>query len=95
MSDPFYSSPAWRALRDKVRAKWKALGRPPCPICHQPITGTPVVDHIKDRKRHPALALVEGNCRVVCHPCNTRKGVWEDNSTRQAIGLDGLPEGWR
>ena len=91
--DSFYSSAAWRELRSKVRAKWKVAGQPPCPICGQPITGVPIVDHIKDRKRHPGLALMESNLRVVCHPCNTRKGIWEDNSTKIEIGIDGFPKG--
>lgn len=91
--DPFYSSASWRDLREKVRTKWKTQGRPPCPICQQAITGVPVVDHIKDRKRHPGLALMESNLRVVCHPCNTRKGAWEDNTSKPEIGADGFPKG--
>lgn len=91
--DPFYSSKAWRELREKIRGRWRAAGSPPCPICHQPITGMPVVDHIKDRKRHPGLALMEANLRVVCHPCNTRKGTWDDNSSKPETGADGFPKG--
>ena len=91
--EPFYSSAAWRELRSKVRAKWKAAGQPPCPICGQPITGVPIVDHIKDRKRHPGLALMESNLRVTCHPCNTRKGIWEDRDRGPEIGIDGFPKG--
>lgn len=91
--DAFYSSAAWRELREKVRKRWKAQGQPPCPICGKAITGVPIVDHIKDRKRHPGLALMESNLRVVCHPCNTRKGVWEDNATKPETGVDGFPKG--
>ncbi len=91
--DAFYSSAAWRELRNKVRGRWQAAGKPPCPICGQKISGMPVVDHIKDRRRHPGLALMEANLRVVCHPCNSRKAAWSDNANTVETGADGFPKG--
>ena len=91
--DPFYSSAAWRELRAKVRSKWRKAGQPPCPICRQPIKGVPVVDHVIARRKRPDLALAESNLRVVCHPCNSQKAAWEDNSDRAKTGADGFPVG--
>lgn len=91
--DPFYSSAAWRELRAKVRAKWRQAGQPPCPICRQPVTGTPIVDHVIPRRKRPDLALAESNLRVVCHPCNSKKAAWSDNSSKVEIGVDGFPKG--
>lgn len=92
-ADPFYSSLAWHKLRAKVRANWKRAGQPPCPDCRQPITGVPVADHFVSRRMRPDLALVESNIRIICHPCNTKKGIWEDNSTKPETGADGFPVG--
>lgn len=94
--DPFYSSAAWRDLRAKVRTKWRAAGQPPCPLCKQPITGTPIADHIQPRRKRPDLALVESNIQIICHPCNSKKAMWSDNSTKPETGLDGFPvgKGW-
>jgi 5-methylcytosine-specific restriction endonuclease McrA len=93
-ADPFYASPAWAKLRSKVRASWRRAGSPPCPDCGQKITGLPVVDHIIARRKRPDLALVESNLRVICHPCNSRKGHWEDREDRgPEIGADGFPKG--
>ena len=94
----FYSSKAWHRLRSKVAATWRASGRP-CHWCGQPLPwGTPhgvIVDHIQNRKAFPELAMDANNLACVCHPCNSKKATWVDNSKREAIGADGFPASWR
>jgi 5-methylcytosine-specific restriction endonuclease McrA len=93
-ADPFYGSTAWVKLRSRVRARWRRDGSPPCPLCKKAITGVPIVDHIIPRRKRPDLALEGSNMQVVCHPCNTQKGVWEDREDRgPEIGADGFPVG--
>lgn len=70
-SSKFLDSPAWKALRRDVIARY---GRQ-CMKCKS----TPKnpknthVDHIKPRKTHPELALVFDNLQVLCCRCNKHK----------------------
>jgi len=52
------------------------------------------VDHIKNRKQHPALALDMGNLCVVHPNCNTRKFHHVENNDKKPININGLPDGW-
>jgi 5-methylcytosine-specific restriction endonuclease McrA len=53
-----------------------------------------VIDHLLNRRQHPEHALNPDLLVAVCHACNTKKAVWTENSSKQEIGADGLPEGW-
>ena len=90
-ADGFYGTAAWKKARAQTRLNWRREGEPPCPLCNKPITGTPVVDHIQNRKEFPHLALDQANLRVVCHGCNSAKARWVDNSDTVEIGPDGFP----
>ena len=95
MSDPFYQSSAWRAVRAKVLAKWKREGRP-CGYCGAGLTwkkGEQIVDHIENRRRRPDLALDMRNLQVVHHACNTRKAAYVENGDKPEVGSDGFPVG--
>jgi 5-methylcytosine-specific restriction endonuclease McrA len=98
LDDNFYKRPAWFKARSKAIARWKSSGLP-CAVCGQPINwvvkGSMIVDHIVNRKKRPDLALEPTNLQVVHHPCNTKKALWKENTTREEIGLDGLPASWR
>ena len=97
----FYSTHEWFKLASKVKARWRASGRP-CAFCGQAIDwsvkGEAVADHIENRKARPDLALVESNIQVVhggSKACNTKKAAFVENSKRVGVGLDGLPDSWR
>jgi 5-methylcytosine-specific restriction endonuclease McrA len=95
--DVFYKTATWYKLRSKVTASWKAKGLP-CPYCNSPIDWTVkrghIVDHIKNRKQYPELALDPSNLQVVHYACNTRKAAFIENNNRVEIGVDGYPVGW-
>jgi 5-methylcytosine-specific restriction endonuclease McrA len=51
-----------------------AIGSP-CPLCGEPMAGPdrwPTRDHIKPRSK--GHRLTDGNCAIVCQPCNKAKG---------------------
>ena len=95
MPDPFYGSAAWQKLRSRAKRIWMASGKP-CAYCGQPFKAGEqlFVDHIKNRKQHPALALDMGNLCVVHPNCNTRKFHHVENNDKKPIGINGLPDGW-
>jgi hypothetical protein len=72
-SRQFYSSPEWVELRRRVINEDGVV----CRLCHEPINDPEnlTVDHVKPRSRHPELALDRANLRVLCRPCNSRKGA--------------------
>lgn len=80
-------------MRAKVRAMWKATGRP-CGHCGEKIDyrAMPIVDHIIPRREAPERALDIRNLQVVCHPCNTRRAHSVPLTT--LTRSDGFPEGW-
>ena len=96
MPDPFYSTPEWQKLRAKTRARWKRDGRP-CSFCHQPLDWSKprgvVVDHTKNRKQFPHLALDPSNLTCVCHPCNSKKASWVENNSKVETNASGFPVG--
>jgi 5-methylcytosine-specific restriction endonuclease McrA len=95
--DPFYSSPAWRALR--LLALRRALYC--CEVCGVSVRkkGASRVDHRLPRRARPDLALVLGNLTVKCAKCDNRGAVWKgerDWKARfQEVDADGLPPSWR
>lgn len=94
-NDKFYQSAEWRNLRKLAikRDKWR------CQHCGVMVRGPrmgesrPYVDHIKNRRLFPALALLLHNLQTLCAACHNRKTVAIDDSARAkpAIGADGYP----
>lgn len=93
--DPFYQTKQWAKIRARVKARWKRQGLP-CAFCKAPIDwdARPVVDHVLSKNSHPHLAHSIENMQVVCHSCNSKKAKWIDNTNKQRINLNGLPDGW-
>lgn len=99
--DNFYSSLEWL----KVRAQVLKRDNYRCVRCGADVRGKGKarVDHIKERKKFPALALVLSNLRTLCITCDGRRhrdkgraalearGVRINRPERQATGPDGLP----
>ena len=48
-----------------------------CPVCQCSLPSIQhfVIDHIKPIKTHPDLAVDQKNLRLLCNPCNLRKGA--------------------
>ena len=73
IAEPFYSSPAWIALRDRDRRE--AGGRCPVPGCGRIERGM-IVDHIVELKDGGA-PLERSNCQLLCHAHHAVKTVAE------------------
>jgi 5-methylcytosine-specific restriction endonuclease McrA len=101
-TDPFYFSPAWRALRLLVlrRDRWR------CVVCGAGVwaRGAARVDHIKPRRTHPDLELVSDNCRTLCtlHDAQAHRERGPGRApvvgrverfTLRGVGADGWPIG--
>lgn len=88
MSHPFYSTPAWRKLRARVvrRDHYR------CIVCKASVAtpGSSRVDHIKPRKTHPHLELVESNCRTLCAACDNRRHA-EKGGAPRGCDVNGIP----
>jgi 5-methylcytosine-specific restriction endonuclease McrA len=71
--DPFYSTPEWRDLRRRALKR----DRYRCVLCEADLRklGSSRVDHILSRRARPDLALVLGNLRSLCAPCDNRQAV--------------------
>ena len=80
ISNAFLVSFEWRQLRMVVLKKRGAR----CECCGaSPHDGIVIhVDHIKPRRKHPELALVESNLQVLCEVCNHGKGAWDETDWR-------------
>jgi len=80
-ADPFYTAPAWRALR---RAALRRDGYR-CVVCDCDVSapGAARVDHIKTRRERPDLALVLANVRTLCPE--------HDNQAHREKGQGGGP----
>ena len=78
--DAFYASVEWKRVR--YEALKKSSGR--CECCGvSPKEGAILnVDHIKPRRRFPALALDVTNLQVLCASCNHGKGSWDRTDWR-------------
>lgn len=81
ISNDFLSSYEWRRLRMVVLKKHGAK----CQCCGSSAKdGVRIhVDHIKPRRTHPELALMEDNLQVLCEVCNHGKGNWDATDWRQ------------
>ncbi|UWR04737.1 HNH endonuclease [Ruegeria conchae] len=92
-NDPFYSSKAWR----KVRALVRKRDRQCCTKCGVSVRarGSGLVDHIKDRKQYPQLALFPPNLRTLCWSCHNARhaDLRTGRPERPVIGADGFPIG--
>ena len=73
VADPFYSSPAWITLRDRVRRE--AGGRCQAPGCGR-AERRMFVDHIVELKDGGA-PLERSNCQLLCHAHHAVKTVAE------------------
>lgn len=79
LSPYFLASPAWRTLRMIVLKKRGTQ----CECCGAKAPDVRInVDHIKPRRTHPELALVEANLQVLCEDCNHGKGSWDTTDWR-------------
>ena len=78
--DAFLKSYQWRSLRMNVLVKFG----PRCQCCGATSAdGVRIhVDHIKPRRTHPHLALVENNLQILCEECNHGKGSWDRTDWR-------------
>jgi 5-methylcytosine-specific restriction endonuclease McrA len=89
VSDPFYGTPAWKALRTKAcrLAGWR------CQWCGANLRGRGLarVDHVRTRASAPALALVLQNLRVLCATCDNRRHHEKGGRPAQRFGADGQP----
>ena len=97
--DNFYNTLGWHKLRSKTLARWRSLGLP-CGFCGQPlgfgIKGAVVVDHIKNRRQHPELALEVTNVQCVHGgpmACNTKKYFYQESNKRIEVNASGFPTG--
>jgi 5-methylcytosine-specific restriction enzyme A len=72
-ADPFYVSPEWIALRDRVR--WEAQGRCQAPGCGR-MERRMFVDHIVEL-RDDGARLERENVQLLCGACHTRKTAAE------------------
>ena len=85
-AEPFYSSPEWRSLLERLIA---TRGRR-CEVCGK--ARRVVGDHVKELKDGGA-PLDERNVRLTCWPCHTKKSN-EARAARQAArggGIESLP----
>ena len=81
LSDAFLTSREWRTVRIEII---KRDGRR-CACCGAtPDDGVQIhVDHIKNRRDYPHLALDKGNLQVLCEICNHGKGNWDSTDWRK------------
>lgn len=78
--DPFYSTYEWAQLRYKTLL----LHGKKCQCCRaSPPDVRLNVDHIKNRRDHPELALDIKNTQVLCELCNKGKGNWDSTDHRK------------
>jgi 5-methylcytosine-specific restriction endonuclease McrA len=95
--DNFYKTNTWYKARSKTKAKWQRENKP-CYYCQEPLDWespySVIVDHIKNRKQYPELALHPANLCVVHHACNTKKAAYIENNTRPRINENGFPDSW-
>jgi 5-methylcytosine-specific restriction protein A len=72
--DPFYTSTAWRKLRNQY-----ITAQPLCEHCKQAGNYKPakVVDHIAPRKERPELELDWDNLQSLCQRCHQQKTAKE------------------
>jgi 5-methylcytosine-specific restriction endonuclease McrA len=96
MSNPFYKSKEWRALRARCVSKNKKIngGVLICAQCGNVIREMANVDHIQRVRDAPHLALEITNLQVLHQSCHSKlKQIQEYNADKPEIGLDGMPQG--
>jgi hypothetical protein len=87
LSEAFLRSPEWKALREEA---FRLFGR----ICHRCGSTSQIqCDHIKPRKRYPALALCLDNLQVLCWPCNRHKNFRDETRYRPETDRERLGNG--
>lgn len=82
-SDGFLSSYEWRVVRMQVLKRDGTR----CACCGAtPADGRVMnVDHIKNRRDFPSLALSMSNLQVLCDECNHGKGNWDQTDWRENV----------
>ena len=72
-SAKFYNSTAWRKKRKEIMQEFNGL----CQECkaNGVIREADVVDHIKELKDYPELALENSNLKPLCHTCHNLKST--------------------
>lgn len=70
-SAKFYNSTSWRKKRKEIMQNYNGL----CQICagKDIVREANVVDHIKELKEYPDLALDNDNLVPLCHTCHNAK----------------------
>ena len=96
MAHPFYSSKAWREMRQMIKLRDKYR----CTICGIGLRerGSSQVDHIIPRSKAPALALDPNNLRTLCRPCHIKYDQARGHKPSEPIEFideSGLPEAWK
>lgn len=88
-ADPFYLSPAWKALRSLVLRRDGHR----CTVCRKPVKGLGEarVDHIVPRLKDPTRALDPRNLRTLCTSCDAKRHAEKGGINRPGTGPDGLP----
>jgi len=90
--DPFYQSPAWKAMRARVlrEAGYR------CELCGADIRGfkANTVDHKVRRRLRPDLALERTNLWALCTHCHNAHKQAAEATGRDMLPPSGLPEGW-
>jgi 5-methylcytosine-specific restriction endonuclease McrA len=95
-ADPFYSSPAWRA----VRARALSRDRFRCVVCGVSVAerGASRVDHIFPRRTHPHLALDLANLRTLCaahdNQAHREKGAGGGSRVERFAPIGCGADGW-
>lgn len=69
----FYSSKRWKTVRDVIKLRDKMT----CTMCHRPITGRYIVDHIKELTHETLndydVAYNPENLQLLCIECHNYK----------------------
>ncbi len=70
-SAKFYNSTAWRKKRVEIMQQYNGL----CQVCaaSNVVRSADVVDHIKEFRDEPELALNNDNLVPLCHSCHNNK----------------------
>ncbi len=92
-NDPFYKSKEWYSVRGKALARDKYK----CRMCGCSVRGkgNAHVDHIKDRKHYPHLALVLSNLQTLCSFHHNSTKARDENNPARGVDINGLPNDGR
>lgn len=86
----WYGRSQWRNFRKMLQADPEFQL---CSICGQspPLGQHCVMDHIKPRRTHPELELVQSNIRPLCRSCHERHGERADRQRSHGCDAEGNP----